>query len=114
MLCAAETSAIDVIHPSPQVQGVGALVGEAEGVAAHRQPPRVLLVPLSHFCFGFNVLAFCRLTPTHICCYTQSRRHLISYLQSLQSTAFKVALGMPKSTQLSTPCPVPAGKISVL
>ena len=63
MLCAAETSAIDVIHPSPQVQGVGALVGEAEGVAAHRQPPRVLLVPLSHFCFGFNVLAFCRLTP---------------------------------------------------
>lgn len=46
--CAAETSAIDVTHPSPPVLGVGALVEGAEGVAALRQPLKDLPVQPRH------------------------------------------------------------------
>ena len=73
MLCAAETSVIDVIHPSPPVQGVGALVGEAEGVAAPKQPPKVLLVQLHCVRSCLGVSAFEDLTPTYICFYQKAR-----------------------------------------
>lgn len=44
MLCVAETSAIDVTHPSLPVQGAGASVGVAEGVAVLKQLLKDLLV----------------------------------------------------------------------
>lgn len=44
MLCVAETSAIDVTHPSPPVQGAGSSVGAAEGVAVLKQLLKDLLV----------------------------------------------------------------------
>lgn len=106
-LCAAETSAIGVIHPSPPVQGVEALVGEAEGVAAPKQPLKDLLVQLH--CFFSRLHCVCISTfGAHLhLLLLQGKKHLFSFMHCVCSGhSIRLCIRHGKVNTAVTPRPV--------